>query len=117
MPAPSNHSNPISTIAELEAEIYHNQQIINQLQQRNDELTQELAQIDAADLRSRQQYDQPQSAPQSVSFTPKTKKRRQPQPKRRKLSHKCLSIAIIACCLALICIIIGFAITRLVLVR
>jgi uncharacterized coiled-coil protein SlyX len=117
MQAPSNHSTPISTITELEAEIRHNQQRINRLQQRNDRLIQKLAQIDASDLPLHQQPDHHQSAPRSVSSAPRTRQFRHPQPKRRQLSRKWLSIGIVALCLALTCAIIGFAITRLVSVR
>ncbi len=118
MQAPSHHSNPISTITELEAEIRHNQQRINRLQQRNDRLTQKLAQIDVPDPRLRQQPDRRQSASRSVSSAPRTRKFRHPQPKKRpQLSRRWLSIGIIALCLAFTCATIGFAITRLVSVR
>jgi septal ring factor EnvC (AmiA/AmiB activator) len=117
MQATSNHSNPISTITALEAEIRHNQQRINRLQQRNDRLIHKLAQIDTSAPRFRQQQYNRQSAPRSVSFAPRTRKSRQPKPKSRQLSRQWLSIGIIAICLALTCAIIGFAITRLVSVR
>ncbi len=118
MQAPSNHSNPISTITELEAEIRHNQQRINRLQQRNDRLNQQLAQIDASYLRLRQQPDRRQSLPRSVSSAPRARKLRHPQPKKRpQLSRQWLSIGMVALCFALTCAIIGFAITRLVSVR
>jgi uncharacterized coiled-coil protein SlyX len=109
MQAPSNHSTPISTITELEAEIRHNQQRINRLQQRNNRLTQKLAQIDAANPRLTQK--------RSASSASRTREFRNPQPKPRQLSRKWLSIGIISLCLALTCAIIGFAITRLVSVR
>jgi TolA-binding protein len=118
MQAHSNHSTPISTITELEAEIRHNQQRINRLQQRNDRLIQKLAQIDAPDPRLRQPQYRQQSAPRSVSAVPRTTKFRRPQSKKRpQLSRKWLSIGIIALCLAFTCATIGFAITRLVSVR
>jgi septal ring factor EnvC (AmiA/AmiB activator) len=117
MQAPSHHSNSISTITELEAEIRHNQQRINRLQQRNDRLIQKLAQIDVPDPRLRQQQDRQSAAPRSVSSAPRTRKFHHPQPNRRQLSRKWLSIGIVALCLALTCAIIGFAITRLVSVR
>jgi septal ring factor EnvC (AmiA/AmiB activator) len=118
MQASSNHSNLISTITELEAEIRHNQQRINRLQQRNDRLTQKLAQIDAPDPRFRQQQDRPQSAPRSVSSAPRTRKFHHPQPKKRpQISRQWLSIGMIALCLAFTCATIGFAITRLVSMR
>jgi septal ring factor EnvC (AmiA/AmiB activator) len=117
MQASSNHSNPISTTTELEAEIRHNQQRINRLQQRNDRLIQKLAQIDAPDPRFRQQQSRRQSAPRSVASAPKTRKSRHPQPKSRQLSRQWLSIGMVALCFALTCAIIGFAITRLVSVR
>jgi septal ring factor EnvC (AmiA/AmiB activator) len=117
MQAPSTRSTPISTIAELEAEIRHNQQRIHRLQQRNDRLTQQLAQSDALDPRLRQQQYHRQSAPRSGSASTRTRQSRQPQPKRHQLSRKWLSIGVVALCLAFTCAIIGFAITRLVSVR
>jgi septal ring factor EnvC (AmiA/AmiB activator) len=117
MQAHSNHSNPISTITELEAEIRHNQQRINRLQQRNDRLIQKLAQIDAPDPKLRHQQDRRQSAPRTVSSASRTRKFHHPQPKRRQLSRQWLSIGVIALCLAFTCATIGFAITRLVSVR
>lgn len=82
-------------VIKIKAEIDQNQQEIDRLQQRNNRLTRQLGE-------PRQNQ---------------TTRSRQSRPKHNQTSRTWLSIILIAICLAIVCGIIGFAITKLITVK
>jgi cation transport ATPase len=99
------------TVAKLESELRRNQRRIEQLHQRNAQISQKVAEI------AHQPYRQPRQQQAVIPSATRTPASRQRQSQRSQKSRTWLSIVIIFLCIIVICGTIGFALTRLIAVR